>query len=35
MDRDVMDDLRNLFPDDYGDEDIEEAIGKLIFGIKI
>lgn len=26
MDRDVMDDLRDLFPDDYSDEDIEEAI---------
>lgn len=26
MDRDVMEDLRDLFPDDYTDEDIEEAV---------
>lgn len=24
--RDIMDQLRELFPDDYTDEDIEEAI---------
>lgn len=24
--RDIMDQLRDLFPDDYTDEDIEEAI---------
>lgn len=26
MAKDVMEDLRDLFPDDYTDEDIEEAI---------
>lgn len=26
MDRDVMEDLRDLFPDDYTDEEIEEAV---------
>lgn len=24
--RDIMDQLRDLFPDDYTDEDIEEAV---------
>lgn len=26
MAKDVMEDLRDLFPDDYTDEDIEEAV---------
>lgn len=26
MAKDIMEDLRDLFPDDYTDEDIEEAV---------
>lgn len=26
MVKDIMEDLRDLFPDDYTDEDIEEAV---------